>query len=315
MLWPALGRADSTSPPATLHYEVAVGCADRSAFQAQLVSRLGADPFVSAAALDVWVRVKRTSHGYKAVLELSRNGDEVGLRSFSSTSCATALRATGLAIVLLLATQSREEPLPDEGPAASPVEPLRSASAPRVEMQNPLSITASTRTNPAEPRVRAEGYAMLGATVGVLPSTAEALSVGARFRRNDWSLGFEASRHGAGAAPIADGQVESRLWAGATVVCRHAGEVAFCGVLTGGVMMSQGRELATETLARTPYAAMGTRATWDYPLGSRFVVRVSADISATVLRARLQVTGTPMGEWTAPPVAGGIGMSLVGRLW
>ena len=78
-------------------------------------------------------------------------------------------------------------------------------------------------------------------------------------------------------------------------------------------MRSEGRGYSTDASATTPYAAAGTRLSWEHRLRDRLTARARLDVNATLIRARLHATGTPAGDWTAPPASAAVGVSLIGR--
>lgn len=285
-------------------------CPDVSEFRNEVARRIGSDPFADDAAHEVRVDIDKDESGFRATIALAREGTPIGTRTLHSQSCATVMRAAGLAVVLMLPTHDTAAQAAIE-PTTSPPPTPAIASGPQ---SADLQVSTQSNDRAAKPTTT-EVVARFGGAVGLLPSMSESVGLGTKVRWQKWSLDAEAAWHRSSPAPLASGEVVASMWNASAGPCRHFGNVGACGIASVGVMLSEGRKLGTEMQATTPYAALAARATWDYSLGERVALRSSIDLSGTLIRTRLRVTGTPMGTWDAPTTAAAIGMSISGRLW
>jgi hypothetical protein len=302
----ATALAEPAVSPAQLVYEVgdrADECPDEAALRREVAQRLGADPFTADADAIVRVTIDRTDAGYAATVIVISDGDAVGSRDLhTSRSCAVLGRAVALAVTLVLPAL-QDEPFP-----RSPKPDAELALPPM-----PVGRVEAVVT-PAPPMTRTTE---IGATVcghvGLLPGAGDAVSLEARLRWSRWSFGAELGWNPPAAAPIAGGEIRASLLSGGFSPCWHGPRFGLCAVGAFGVLRSEGVDFSTTSTATTPYAAAGARVIWEVELTDHVAARARLDANATLLRARLHATGSPAGDWSAPPASAAAGISIVGR--
>ena len=304
-------RAQPEMPRAQLVYEVGEHndeCPDEAALRAEIARRLDADPFTDAADIIVRVTIERTPSGYAASIRVTRGGETIGSRELETKrSCATLGRAVALAVTLVLLADD-DEPAP--APAAR--EPPRASQRAR-PAPTPVAHLAADETPTRPTATTTEVGATMGAHVGLLPTPGDSVGVQARLRWSRWSFGAELAWSPPAETALAGGDLRASLLSGAFSPCWHRASWGLCGVGTVGVLRAEGTGYTTNSAATTPYVGAGARATWELSLTSRLAARVRIDMNATLVRARLSATGSPAGEWSAPPGSAAAGLSLVGR--
>jgi hypothetical protein len=123
--------------------EAAASCPDTPSIEADVVRRLGWDPFTPGAARALDVRVTREGGTWRAVIEYrTSDGTLAGSRVVTSSAetCDSLAAAAALGIALIVRTSTPEPPpaAPDSGPANPPVPaPCTPTDCPKVSDSKP----------------------------------------------------------------------------------------------------------------------------------------------------------------------------------
>jgi hypothetical protein len=270
----------------------ALTCGDAGRVQADVVRRLGKNPFREPSQLFIEASVSRPDGAFVAELEMrDDSGASLGSRRVVSdaASCASLVSAAGLAIALMI----------DPDAVAAPQPPLRPEPAPP-----PPPRTSPARDVPPSPRHQPEltfFAAALGA-VRVLPQAALGARLGAEQRlpwswRVELSLSFlpEARRelHGV--------DVGFGLTYGALGLCYEplaAARIslAACGLAELGAMNVTAYEPARSREGQLLWssAGLGLRAAW--VLVGPLLLRVGVEGSVPLERREYAVMHPPAAE-------------------
>jgi hypothetical protein len=157
-------------------------------------------------------------------------------------------------------------------------------------------------------------YGSLGftAAIDVAPEPSLGGSLGGTVRWKFFSIGLEAFM----AAPISGpanggGTVSSWPLLGALVPCVHLGALFACGIVQTGALFASGDATSNARSTSTGWWAAGGRVGAMFPLSGPVLLRVRADLVGDMSRAILVFNGQD--QWTAPVVAGALGVDAVVR--
>lgn len=306
--------AQSEAMPLRLEYKVlgdALVCPNAMMFRAEVQRRAAANPFAVDATVTARVSITQTERGFEATIQIARDDERLGTRTLSSDSCLTVVRATALTLVLMRPSSTAESQPPDPGQTPMQAKQL-------TDKEQPPTLDANAPTLPVEPRSpkpSVEIFAKAGGSLGILPTARESFAIGTRVRQRRWSVETEATVQGSATSSIAGGAIRTSMVSVTAGPCRHFGKFGACVIVSAGLMRSEGLFFTEPMQAATPYAALGARGTWDYGVSERLTIRGSVDLTGTLIRPRLQVAGSPMAEWNAPPASTTLGISISARLW
>jgi len=326
---PGRAVAQPDAPRAVLVYErteAARSCPGEALVRSLVATRLGADPFGGEAPVRVMVLVDRGRGGYLASIQIGADGQVRGTRTLRADhDCEALARAIALSVSLLLEAEvpaaDQQAPAVDqEGPAAdqevrppaqaadveSPAPPLVVANLP-----SPVMIVDSAPTR--RRGIAGELAVSAGGQAGLLPAAGTIIGVQGRIRRGHRSLAIEGRWALPASNELAGGRVTASLLSGTVGACGSFRQFGGCALASLGALYGHGDGFDSSSAALTPYAAAGGRLYWEQAMKAGFSLRTQVDASAALVRTRLRVTGMPMGEWTAPPVALGLEMALVRR--
>tara|TARA_R110002096_G_scaffold401386_3_gene598236 strand:+ start:27541 stop:28488 length:948 start_codon:yes stop_codon:yes gene_type:complete len=313
-LFVAPAQAQGEAMPLRLEYQVLGDvsvCPDAMMFRAEVQRRAEVDPFADDAKVTARVGITQSEGGFEASIQIVRDGELLGTRTLSSNSCLTVARATALTLVMMRPS-STAQPQPHE----STQTPMQAKQL--TDKEQPPTLDANAPTLPVEPRSpkpSVEIFAKAGGSLGILPTARESFAIGTRVRQRRWSVETEATVQGSATSSIAGGAIRTSMVSVTAGPCRHFGKFGACAIVSAGLMRSEGLFFTEPMQAETPYAALGARGTWDYGVSERLTIRGSVDLTGTLIRPRLQVAGSPMAEWNAPPASTTLGISISARLW
>jgi hypothetical protein len=109
---------------------------------------------------------------------------------------------------------------------------------------------------------------------------------------------------------LGGGRVESTLYGGQLVPCRHVGYFAFCGVGMLGLLQAWGADVVPHNTRTTLFAAAGVRLGIEWPLPASFAVRFHADGFVNLHRPTLALGRGENDIWSAPPVGGTLALGI-----
>jgi hypothetical protein len=331
--------AGLASPTARLVYSRGVRseiCPDESALRQAVAALVGYDAFFPWAARAVVVTVARQDPAFVASVDLI---DEQGIRHGGHElrtvgPCSELLDAVALAVAiaidprLALAHPGTETGSPppgpeptqeprsaDAGPGAPPTSDLGEARlADRPASVSPVESAESAPHGPTPSHRALTFYGSLGftAAIDVAPEPSLGGAIGAAVRWRSLSIGLEAFTAAPIASPaIGGGTVSSWPLLGAVVPCVHVGALFGCAVLQTGAVFASGDATSDARSTSTGWWAAGGRVGAMFPVSGPLLVRFRADLLGDMSRSILVFNGQD--QWTAPVVAGALGVDAVVR--
>ena len=221
---------------------------------------------------DARVRVE-LADGEGRITFVTARGELVGPRVVRAATCAEL--ATSIALVIVMS-------MPHEAVIEDTV-----ATAPEVDAVVPV---------PRVPRA-ARGLDVVTGAAGSVGRGAGELGV--RVRRGRYALGIAAHVEVPETIDVGGGglvHVERTL--AEVAPCVHVWRGALCGLATGGVLVAGGEHLAHAAGAVRPAFGLGARAELEWPLWSRFALRVHVDALQNLTSAQFLVDR--MAVWSSP---------------
>ncbi len=283
-------------------------CAEESQLRQSVAEHMGYDPFVEQADHEVVVLLRKRESGLAATVEIrDGQGKLEGKRHLTSagTGCEELSKAAALAVSIALdpLLQNAAEKPPD--PAPSPVVP-----AP-VARERPTTVAPSAPSRPAEPVRVALGGGLM-ASNGAAPSTSAGLLALARVHQGGWSLGLGGRVDFPAEATASRGGIRTQLVLGSLIPCLHYDALRACATVSFGALQGTATGVDETTTQTTFYAAAGARLGWGVALSQRLSLEPFAGADATLTPTTLSLNDRE--EWTSPPVAGSVGLLLLGIL-
>jgi len=294
----------------------ALSCGDELALRTAVATRFGYDPFFAWATQTVVVQMSHVDSGYSARVQfVDAGGVAHGTREIASgqKSCDELLAATALAISIALEASEPSPPAPPPAPAPEVVPPP--APAPPAAVSVPTQGPSAEEPTPAPRRWSLSPFvgADLLESVGTAPSPASGLSLYGGLRTGAFSSALELRADAPAAASASDGgSVSSWLLMGALVPCAHVAWASFCAVGEVGTLQAQSSGVSTTHAASTFAAFAGARAGVEVALSSAFSLQMRVDGLFNLHPPTLDLNSVPV--WTAPPLAGTLGIGVVGRI-
>ncbi len=272
----------------------ALSCPDESALRRNVVSRLGYDPFVAAAPLQVLTRLERVGQGYSASLELVREGEAPRSRTLTSESTDCREIAESLALALTLA-----------------VDPQFLVRAPaRIPAPIPASPPPPTKATPV-PSAPVEFAIYAGGlgTVGLSPRPNGGGNVGLGFRYRSFSLYGEGRIDVPASLELAAGVVYTSLLLGTVLPCFQWNHIGACGSLSVGALQVDGR-LAFGRRETSPVVKVGVRFQYEWMPFQHLGLLIHGEVSG--VPTRVTVFADDVSIWSTSPVAGEVGLGIIG---
>ena len=295
-------------------------CPDEAALRAQVVERLGYDPFRDDAPTAIVATIRRGPTGRRAETRLYDGaGRELGVRQLSSPhdDCVEIASAMALAISVAIdqialarsiATVPAAAATPPQPPPAPPLPP-------------PPATPRTATTAPAPRPQPASAFRDLGldaqlgvlATTGFGPGPTCGATLGVRVSHGALSIAIAARVDLPQAVAFRDGIVVALPIAGDIEPCLRLGRVALCLLGTFGVRRAWASGYAAANLVLdSPLVAFGARLGWEHPIGGRFALRWRADAQLVTSQLALWIDGEV--AWRSPPLTASVGVDLVLRL-
>jgi len=308
----AAPRLAYAAPPTRLVYVRGPGadtCGDEQALRSAIASRVGRDPFVSAAPVSVVVDVNAeggTLHGRVTVLRdgVERGSQDISNRGHADASCEDLLASIALSVSIALDAES-ETPGPPAAPPAPLVEPAvpilpvpALAEAP-VAIPSPWALWAALG-----------GRASYGAWAA--PAFGPAALVELRYQR--YGLALE-GRYDFW-TPVSVGSASASVQRGTATLlpCGHFGWAAACGLAAVGETRAKGDRVSVSFPVQTaPYAAFGARLGVDVALRPRLHLLGTLDVAGIATPMHLQVAG--VGTTGSRPVEVSLGLSVLASIY
>lgn len=302
-------------------HTTAAACPDREALRAAVAKHLGYDPFFAVARQAVEVDIDADAERLTANMRfINEDGIIVGKRQLHEQpeNCDELIAALALAISITLdPSAALENPhLAETSPSGAQQE--GEPSAPEEPSSADVMSAGPKRTQPpsAVPSVSAHSRALLLAPTwsslwrvgpvvagGRLPATAlgARMEGGARYGAFQGSLEFDGFLPVSRASNLG-GSVVAGLVSAALVPCYAAQRWAACALFDVGVVTARGRGVPAPQRERELYAALGLRAALRQPLGARWALVATFDVTKTLNPLKLLLHDVPV--WQAPPWSG-----------
>lgn len=281
-------------------------CPDEEALRRAISRRLGQDPFRSDANRLLSVVIGASGPELVAHVALRREGAaQAGERRLTSTpgDCGELFESISLAASIALdplgmVVSSEPPPAPPPAPAAPP---------PPAPTPTPVVLPEP------EPTPRRTWTATLGISglLGAGPGPTLGGSVGGRLQGERFSLGLEASAELPSTKQVSSGEVEASRAQLGLLGCVHARWVGACALGLGGVQRGLGRGLAAPRAVATPAFGVGGRVEVVWPETGPLAGGLHAELQVPLTRTTLRVDGQE--AWSTPPLAGLLGLRLLGR--
>jgi hypothetical protein len=297
----ALGGApDATAAPERVALEVqrdadVATCPDDETLRRDVAAQLGSDPFDDHAATRLVIALSRKGNVFRA--EISRRdetGTAAGTQALDSPDCGELVSAAAAALAVLLQPQMPRRPvrraLPPPTATRTPPEKDRAPPQPvglreHVDVRVAIGVLGAMATAPA-------------------PAFGLTAHVGLRVRRAYVAVEGRADLVAGRELPNGE-RIGSQLFLGTLAPCGVLGAFLICGLASAGAMRASAYAQAT-----TAYGALGARLAPMLRLG-RFDAMLNADLVAPLVHPTLRVAGAAV--WSAPPVAGALGLSIGGH--
>jgi hypothetical protein len=239
---------------------------------------LGRDPVAThAIAIDV--------HGRNATITI----DDAGSREVTARDCDELVESIALVIVMSVRASPQGKYTARQATDAEPPPPITVA----LPMHDPVDAASRAAGNAA----RFESAVLIGGGLGVSSlELDQRLSLGARLRRDDYSLDVLASVHGRDAIGVGNGHIEVGLTSFTFAPCAHPTDLTFCAAASAGWFSGRGDRLVDSRTAQLVYAALGARVGREWKLTPRLGVALTLDADVPLLTSRFLVD--QMAVWT-----------------
>jgi hypothetical protein len=271
----------------------ALDCPTEQAFRDGVIARLGADPFVGSAPLQIVAQLERDPKGYQATLELLRDAEAPRVRTLRSESCAELSESLLLAVALAIDPQLmlRPAPSPDVVPA------------PRAEAR-----PAPVSTPGAPVQFRWELGAQLG--LGLTPPPTVGFAAALGVHRGVFELLAEGRVALPSRVPVSMGSVALQPLAGSLLPCFVASfGLGACAQLGAGALRVDG-QFPGGTQDIKPLFLAGARV--QYALALKWGLELAVRLSALVVPTQLTVFAASRPVWVTSPVTGELGFAITG---
>jgi hypothetical protein len=295
-------------PPARLVYVRGPGadtCGDADVLRSAIASRVGRDPFVSAASVSVVVDVSVSDgalHGRVTVLRdgVERGSQDIADRGHVGASCEDLLSSIALAVSVALdaesETSSQPPPVAERSVVPLPVPPPAEppAAAPSAPL-SPWSLWASLGGRAS--------YGEWGA-----PAFGPDALVELRVRR--YGLAVEGRYDFWTPVSVGAGSASLQRGTATLLPCARFGWVVACGLAAVGETRAKGDRVSVSLPVQTaPYAAFGARVGVDLALLPRLHLLGTLDVAAIATPVHVQVAG--VGTTDSGPVEVSVGVSAL----
>jgi hypothetical protein len=318
LAWSADAHATTTARLVYLRGQGTDTCPDEAALRDAVAARLGYDPFTPFSLDTLFTEVDRDGQSFVARVKLVSHDNTVrGARTLkTSGACGDLMTTLALTISLAIDPMSATRGGPPEGlpPNEKTVEIMEGVGD---DSNTPPPPPPPDEKIPEEPPRRvhfALGAGALG-SIGAAPAPAIGFVVFGRARLRDLSLGLEgrADIPSGSDADEGAGRVSSSLLAATLLPCGHTGDFFACARGSIGRLAADGLDVTQPGSSSALWAAVGGRLGWELPLGDTFALRAHGDADLVLTRYALQIGGRTAFRY--PPVAGGLGVALVLRLY
>lgn len=292
-------------------------CASQQRIAAQVIARLGRNPFAVDAASSIEVQVTREDAGFAAeIFVRGRDGALSGSRSLKSEAadCVGLESASVLAIALTID--------PDGGVRS--VSPPPAVAPPRVHVAPPPAPPrpppAPAPPGPAEAGRGSSGMSLRGGVgLGILPQAALGLSLSGHLAvAGRVELTAEAlwmPEVNAGDARFAFGMSALAFGACASLVRRPVADLGLCASLWGGALHAVVRDLPPTEPGDRAWAGAAATPQLRVALGARVHLELGTHILVPITRWPFTVTGWADPVFRQAPVTAlpfaGVGANLL----
>lgn len=291
----ATGAAPAKVTLTHIRGEGALSCPDEAALKANVVSRLGYDPFVVAAQQRALTRFEQGSRGYSASLELVREGEAPRTRTLSSESTDCRDIAESLALALTLAIDPQflvREPVP-----VSSAEP---PSAP---------ATAAEEAAPSSEPIELALYGGALGSVGLSPQPTVGGHLGLGLRYGAFALYGEGRIDLPVSIELPAGAVRTNLLLGTLLPCLQWRHFAACVSLSVGALQVDGR-LAFGRRDTSLAVKAGVRLQYEWMAFRHVGLLLHGEVDA--VPTRVTVFADDAAIWSTSPVAANVGLGIIG---
>ncbi len=281
-------------------------CPDEAALRGMIASQLGYEPFAAASATRVDASIDRTAGRLRGLVVLTRDGVRVGERAIEAANdCASVASALALTVAVAIDTLDSAQP---SGPVVAPAPPPAKRAEPSVEAPPPAHKPPQSAPTPA---FRLSGAPNVSAGFAPAAALGGAISVGARWP--GVSLGLEARGDLPAYAPLSSGgQLGASAVVGMLAPCAHVRRFVLCGLFAAGSMRGESRGVASASSDYGLFGLAGARVGFEIALSRSVAMRPQVDGFVAWARPGLQFNNRTV--WTAPPVAGTLGLAFVVEL-
>lgn len=296
----------------------AARCPDDAALRAEVVRRLGVDPFTDDAPRALVVRLAGAPPRLTATIELVQ-GDRRSRRTLRSSAADCQELAGAVELAVSLAIDPLWQPAPD--PRVEIVADAGATDGPRpppASLDETIAVTDESELAPP-PRRRGPWHVGVGSflTAGSAPDLVIGvrLELGLRVGRLSFTVEPWMTLPAATSAP--GGHVTMATAAASLVGCHDVAVVALCAHLAGGVLQAvgEGDGFLRRERVRTPFGAAGARVLYSVGVYPGISVRATADLLVPILRTELVAAGTAgkIPAWSSPWLLPSLGVAFVGH--
>ena len=288
----------------------AEACPNGAALAAEVIARLGYDPFADGAARTLEVTIALEGGALSARLALGApETAQPSTHRLVSTALDCSVLHPALALAIALAIDPARALALDAAPALRAPPAAPSTVAPPPVAPPPRTSAGGV----AAPRPRGHGalYAGAYAAVAAGPATTGGVDVGGGVVYRRFSIAAELRGDIPSSGGVLGGNVEvGRVLVG-VVPCFRAAAFGICGLASVGVSLARGRGFVVSRSAQAPFVAVGARLLAEIPLARRIALGLHADVLGLLTRLVLRVDATV--SYADAPASGTFGLDLIGR--
>jgi hypothetical protein len=308
---------------ASLEYTAPSPCPKSSDFKAVVVSRLGFDPFGEDAPVRVFAVISARERPLEGRLEWRNvEGNWTGDQTFRAENddCEELARTMGLALAVqihLLASGEEPDSVKsgaehrDASTTSAPVTPTVTVPA-AAEAKADASASSDGGSNGSEAShndvpwsFAVGGGGSLGLGMSADPTALGRVFATLGYGFLSFELGGEVSTETSEARADGAGFTQRALLASAAA-CGSQGPFSVCAVAKGGVMKVAGQEVDLPVSSNAAAFQAGLRLLARGRVGRSAFLGARLEGLANVTRWTVSLDGIPV--WTAPPVAGTLGI-------
>jgi hypothetical protein len=327
----ALTRAESSAPArhlsAALEYVAPPKCPSSDDFRGAVIGRLGFDPFSQEAALHVLATISTSERPLEGRLEWrDAEGNWAGDQTFRAHNddCAELARTMGLALAVQIHLLEAGEPLEGSNPRtadgkvsasatgasatdapAAAVPPAATSNAKVSDEPAPSGSDASASSTPWSFAIGGGGALGLGMSPG--PTMLGRVFGTLAYGFLSFELGGELSTETSEERPDGAGFTQRAVLASAAV-CGSQGPVSLCAVGKGGVLKVAGQQIDVPASSDSAAFQAGLRLAVRERIGRSAFLGQRLEGLANLTRWTVTLDQIPV--WTAPPVAGTLGIDV-----